>query len=193
MTGIVIGTDGRARCGWAASTAEYQRYHDEEWGRPVTGERELFERISLEAFQSGLSWITILRKREAFRTAFADFDPGAVAAFDAADVDRLMADSGIVRNLAKINATILNARALLKLPAGETLGTLIAGFSLPLDEGPRSMADIPALTPESTALAKALKQRGFSFVGPTTAYATMQAVGAVNDHLTGCWVRDLGQ
>lgn len=191
MTGLIRGADGRARCGWASSAGivEYERYHDEEWGRPVEGERELFERISLEAFQSGLSWITILRKREAFRQAFDGFDPAKVAAYDVDDVQRLMADAGIVRNLAKINATISNARAMLELPSGESLGSLLASHTEGEPRIPQTLEDVPATTPQSVALAEALKKRGFRFVGPTTAYAMMQATGLVNDHLAGCWVR----
>ena len=180
--------DGRIRCAWAGieNDIPYQRYHDDEWGRPVTGEAELFERLSLEAFQSGLSWLTILRKREAFREAFAHFDPEAVAAFDDADVARLLADAAIVRNRLKINATIGNARALLALPPWVSLGSIIAAHA---PAAPRpATAPVPAQTAESAQLAKALKKHGFSFVGPTTAYAMMQAVGVVNDHQPGCWL-----
>ncbi|WP_176635066.1 DNA-3-methyladenine glycosylase I [Arthrobacter wenxiniae] len=190
MAAVVVGADGKARCAWAGieSDQAYQRYHDEEWGRPVTGERELFERLSLEAFQSGLSWITILRKRSAFRAAFANFDPAAVADFGQPDVDRLMADAGIVRNLMKINATIGNARAILALPEGTTLGSLLQAHA---PAAPRPAGGpIPAKTAESAALARELKKRGFSFVGPTTAYAMMQAVGLANDHQPGCWVAE---
>ena len=185
---MAAGSDGRFRCNWAGieSDEAYQRYHDEEWGRPVHGEGELFERLSLEAFQSGLSWLTILRKREAFRTAFAGFDPAIVARFDESDVARLLADAAIVRNRLKINATIANARALLALPAGTTLGSIIAAHAPQL---PRSAGDpVPAQTAESALLAKTLKKHGFSFVGPTTAYAMMQAIGVVNDHQPGCWL-----
>ncbi|MBG0740365.1 DNA-3-methyladenine glycosylase I [Paeniglutamicibacter antarcticus] len=172
-----------------SSNADYERYHDQEWGRPVTGERDVFERLSLEAFQSGLSWITILRKREAFRSAFSNFEPAAVAAFDEADVQRLLSDAGIVRNGAKIRATISNARAVENLPDGETLAGLVHSFApkaaSPTGPGPA----VPSSTVESAALAVALKKRGFRFVGPTTAYAMMQAIGLVNDHLAGCWVR----
>ncbi len=166
----------------------YERYHDEEWGFPVRDERGLFERISLEAFQSGLAWITILRKRDAFRSAFADFDPEAVAAFGPEDVERLLADAAIVRNRAKIEATIANARATLALrEAGTPLHELVWSFAPPpRRERPASWEDVPALTAESKALAKALKAAGFRFVGPTTAYAAMQACGLVDDHLTGC-------
>lgn len=186
----VAGADGLLRCPWAVTSPDYQRYHDEEWGAPVTGEAALFERLSLEAFQSGLSWITILRKREAFRAAFAGFDPAAVARFTDADRDRLMADAAIVRNRAKIDAVIANARALRELPDGESLELLLQQHRPdPARPAPKTTADIPAITAESTALAKALKQRGFRFVGPTTAYAMLQATGYVNDHLESCWVR----
>ena len=178
------------RCPWADASEDYRSYHDQEWGRPVSGEAALFERLSLEAFQSGLSWITILRKRPAFRAAFTGFDPGAVAGFDDDDRARLLADAGIVRNRAKIDAVIANARAMLALPAGETLaGILAAHRPDPSRPAPRSTAEIPASTPESIALTKALKARGFKFVGPVTAYAMQQATGYVNDHLELCWVR----
>jgi DNA-3-methyladenine glycosylase I len=176
------------RCWWGASTPEYVRYHDEEWGRPVHDDRALFERLCLEAFQSGLSWLTILRKREAFRAAFAGFEIERVAAFGDDDVARLMADAGIVRNRAKIEAAIANARAAAGLPLGE----LLWSFAPPPRARPRTPADIPAVTAESTAMAKELKRRGFRFVGPTTAYALMQACGLVDDHLEGCLVRRSG-
>lgn len=189
----VAGADGLLRCPWAVSSPDYQQYHDEEWGRPVTGEAALFERLSLEAFQSGLSWITILRKRPAFRRAFADFDPAAVARFTDADRERLLADAGIVRNRAKIDAVIANARALLALPAGETLESLLEAHRAdPARPAPRTVSEVPSITKESTALAKALKKRGFRFVGPTTAYAMLQATGYTNDHLADCWVRNGG-
>jgi len=188
MDEVTIGADGKARCPWAGLGSDelYQRYHDQEWGRPVTGERDLFERLSLEAFQSGLSWITILRKREAFRTAFANFDPEVVADFGQGDIDRLMADAGIVRNLMKIKATIGNARALLALPEGKSLTSLVYAHA-PATPRPLN-APIPSSTDESAALAKELKKHGFAFVGPTTAYAMMQAIGLANDHFPGCWV-----
>jgi DNA-3-methyladenine glycosylase I len=169
----------------------YERYHDEEWGRPVRDERGLYERISLEAFQSGLSWITILRKRDAFRAAFADFDPEAVARFGEDDVQRLMADAGIVRNRAKIEATIANARATLALrETGTPLHELVWSFApVPRARRLERFEDVPARTPESVALSKALKAAGFRFVGPTTAYAAMQACGLVDDHLQACAVR----
>ena len=167
----------------------YERYHDEEWGVPVHGERELFERLTLEAFQSGLSWITILRRREGFREAFAGFDPAVVAGFDEHDVERLMADTGIIRNRAKITAAVANAQALLDLH-GRGLGLDELFWSAAPLPGtrprPRTFADVPATTPESAALAKELKRQGFRFVGPTTAYAAMQACGIVDDHLADC-------
>jgi DNA-3-methyladenine glycosylase I len=174
------------RCWWGASAPEYVAYHDEEWGRPVRDDRALFEKLSLEAFQSGLSWLTILRKREAFRAAFAGFEIERVAGFGDDDVARLMADAGIVRNRAKIEATIANARAAtaLDVPFAE----LLWSFAPERRRRPRAPADIPAVTPESTAMAKELKRRGFRFVGPTTAYALMQACGLVDDHLEGCLV-----
>ena len=167
-------------------------YHDEEWGRPVRDEARLLEKVCLEGFQSGLSWDTILRKRPAFRAAFADFDAEAVARFGDADVERLMADAGIVRNRAKIEATIANARATVALhERGETLAELIWSHQPEPRPAPASWADVPASTPESKALARELKKRGFRFVGPTTVYAMMQAVGVVDDHLRDCWVRGM--
>jgi len=185
---LVTGADGRARCRWGASTPDYERYHDEEWGRPLRGADALYERLCLESFQSGLSWLTILRKRESFRSAFAGFEIAAVAEFGASDVERLMRDASIVRNRAKIEAAIANARA---AAAVDDLSALIWSHAPePAARSvPRSMAEVPSATPGSTALAKALKQAGFRFVGPTTAYALMQAVGIVNDHVSGCIVR----
>ncbi len=178
------------RC-WPTTDPLYIAYHDEEWGRPVHDEHRLLERLCLEAFQSGLAWITVLRKREHFRAAFARFDPAVIARYGEADVVRLMGDAGIVRNRAKIDATIANARATLALhEAGETLAALLWSFA-PAERGPAppTLGDMPAWTPESKALAKELKRRGFRFVGPTTAYALMQATGIVNDHVEGCIVR----
>src|SRR4051812_20626602 len=183
---LVDGPDGMPRCSWALSAPEYLRYHDEEWGRPVVADDALFERLSLEAFQSGLSWLTILRKRDAFRSAFAGFRIGRVARFGDADVDRLLGDAGIVRNRAKIVAAIENARVADDL---ESLSALIWSHRPPRRKAPRRGEDVPATTPESEALARDLRQRGFRFVGPTTAYALMQACGLVNDHLMGCGVR----
>jgi DNA-3-methyladenine glycosylase I len=188
---LAPGPDGRPRCRWATGTPEYVAYHDDEWARPVRDDRGLYERLCLEAFQSGLSWLTILRKREAFRDAFAGFEIERVAGFGARDVERLLADAAIVRNRAKIEAAIANARAATELlEGGESLAEFLWSFA-PDDERPppRALGDIPATTPESKALARELKRRGFRFVGPTTAYATMQACGLVNDHLVGCAVR----
>lgn len=182
----VVGPDGRARCPWGLSAVEYVAYHDDEWGRPLRGDTELYERLSLEAFQSGLSWLTILRKRDGFRRAFAGFDPAAVAAFDESDVRRLLADTAIVRNRAKIDATIRNARAVLDL--GMSLDELMWSFAPPAGRPrPSTVEEVPATTAESVAMARELKRRGFAFVGPTTCYATMQAVGIVDDHIAGCW------
>jgi DNA-3-methyladenine glycosylase I len=168
----------------------YEAYHDDEWGFPVTDERGLFERLCLEGFQSGLAWITILRKRPAFREAFAGFEPDAIARFDAADVERLMGDAGIVRNRAKIEATIANARATVDLrDGGSRLSELVWAHRPEPRPAPNSLADMPAQLPEAAALAKALKRAGFRFVGPTTVYAAMQACGLVNDHVATCPVR----
>lgn len=186
MSGVVVGTDGLARCAWAGSSPDYLDYHDREWGVPVHGEKALYERITLEAFQSGLAWITILRKREAFRAAFAGFDPEAVAAFDDSDRERLMADAGIVRNRLKVDAAIANARAVLGLREQGGLEDLVWSHRPERHTPPRSTAELRATSPESVALAKALKKAGFAFVGPTTMYAAMQACGLVDDHLLGC-------
>jgi DNA-3-methyladenine glycosylase I len=185
-TGLAIGADGRPRCFWGAGTTEYTAYHDTEWGRPVRTDDGLFERLTLEAFQSGLAWITILRKRENFRRAFDGFVIETVAAYGDADADRLMADPGIVRNRMKIDAALHNARVAADLPDG--LAALLWSFAPEPRPRPASRADVPALTPASTALAKDLKKRGFKFVGPTTAYALMQATGMVDDHIEGCCV-----
>ncbi len=164
-----------------------ERYHDDEWGFPVLDERGLFEKLSLEAFQSGLSWRTILNKRPAFRAAFADFEPDAVARFSDADVERLLADAGIIRNRRKIEATLANARATVAIrTGGEPLEALIRDHAPPPRDAPRGWSDVPSTTPETVALAKELKRRGFRFVGPTTLYALMQACGLVDDHLAGC-------
>jgi DNA-3-methyladenine glycosylase I len=191
-SGAIRGEDGVLRCPWADSDPLNREYHDTEWGMPVHGDRGLFERISLEAFQSGLSWLTILRKRPAFRDAFADFDPDAVAAFGAGDVKRLMADAGIVRNRAKIDAAINNARATVALRDGGGLDELIWSHRPEPEPAPRTLADVPAVSPASKALAKDLKSRGFAFVGPTTAQALMQAVGLVDHHLANCHRRGAG-
>jgi DNA-3-methyladenine glycosylase I len=173
------------RCGWAGSAPEYTAYHDDEWGRPLRGGTALFERLSLEAFQSGLSWIVILRKRPAFRAAFAGFEPAAVAGFGDADVERLLGDAGIVRNRAKIEATIHNARAVLDLDV--PLDELLWSYAPERHVRPATLADVPATSRESVAMAKDLKRRGLRFVGPTTCYALMQATGIVDDHVADCW------
>jgi DNA-3-methyladenine glycosylase I len=184
----VAGPDGRLRCPWGLSAPEYLAYHDTEWGRPVRGDQGIFERLSLEAFQSGLSWLTILRKRENFRKAFASFDIAAIAAFGPDDVQRLMSDAGIVRNRAKVNAVIANARAALELPTG--LSDLVWSYAdADTRPAPRTLADIPPQTPASKRLSKELRSHGFVFTGPVTAYATMQACGLVNDHLANCFAR----
>ena len=194
MDGIITGEDGIKRCFWAGSDPLYRRYHDEEWGRPVADDRRLFEKLCLEGFQSGLAWITILRKRENFRAAFAGFDIPAVAAFTDADVERLVADAGIVRHRGKIVSTINNARRALELQ--QEAGSL-AAFIWRFEPDPAArpgvftMKDILPKTAESTALSKELRKRGWSFVGPTTVYAFMQAMGLVNDHVDGCVVRPL--
>ncbi|MFJ3666219.1 DNA-3-methyladenine glycosylase I [Streptomyces sp. NPDC090106] len=184
----LAGPDGLLRCPWALSTEDYVAYHDDEWGRPVHGDDALFERLSLEAFQSGLSWITILRRREGFRAAFAGFGIAAVAAFTEEDRDRLLADEGIIRNRAKVDATMANARVLADWAPG-ALDELIWSHAPKPAPAPRTLGDVPAITPESTALSKALKKRGLRFVGPTTAYALMQACGLVDDHLAACTAR----
>jgi DNA-3-methyladenine glycosylase I len=191
MPSLTPGPDGRRRCSWGASTPDYLRYHDEEWGRPVVDDRGLYERMVLEGFQSGLSWLTILRKRDNFRAAFADFDIETVARYGKRDVNRLLGDAGIVRHRGKIEAAINNAKAAAKMHAdGESLAELVWSHAPDRRRrAPRTLEELPAITAESTALAKELKKRGFRFVGPTTAYATMEACGVVNDHLAGCFVR----
>lgn len=186
MSGLIVGADGVARCAWAGSTPDYLEYHDTEWGVPVHGERALYERLTLEAFQSGLAWITILRKREGFRAAFAGFDPEVVARFDDDDRARLMADTGIVRNRLKVDAAITNAGAVLALREAGGLDELVWSHAPEHHVPPQTTADFRATSPESVALAKALKKAGFVFVGPTTMYAAMQACGLVDDHLAGC-------
>jgi DNA-3-methyladenine glycosylase I len=191
MSPVTAPDDGLVRCDWAvgkpgsADFELYRDYHDKEWGRPLRGRVPLFERMSLEAFQSGLSWLIILRKRENFRKAFAGFKPEKVARFTDVDVARLMADQGIVRNRAKVEATIANARAVAEV---DDLSELLWSFAPAKHRRPKTIADVPATTPESTAMARELKRRGFRFVGPTTAYALMQATGMVDDHLRACWV-----
>ena len=184
-TDLIVGDDGLARCRWSGADPEYRRYHDEEWGVPLHGDRSLFEKLSLEGFQAGLSWITILRRRPGFRDAFHGFDPDRIAAYDAGDVERLMADARIIRNRAKIEATIGNARALLSMDAGE-LDALMWSFAPPPRPRPAAFAEVPAVTPESTAMSTALRAHGFRFVGPTTMYALMQSGGMVDDHVEGC-------
>jgi DNA-3-methyladenine glycosylase I len=176
----------RPRCGWATSAPEYVAYHDDEWGRPLHGEQALFERLSLEAFQSGLSWLIILRKRPAFREAFAGFEVAAVAEFGADHVARLLTDAGIVRNRAKIEATISNARAI-RDEVSEGLDALLWSFAPARHRRPRALADVASTSPDAAAMAKELKRRGLRFVGPTTAYALMQATGMVDDHVATCW------
>ncbi|MFF8288009.1 DNA-3-methyladenine glycosylase I [Streptomyces sp. NPDC016309] len=191
MTGEALpGQDGKLRCPWGLSTEDYVRYHDEEWGRPVHGDDALFERLCLEAFQSGLSWLTILRRREGFRRAFAGFRIASVAEFTDTDRGRLLADTGIIRNRAKIDACLGNARVLAGWAPGE-LDALIWSYAPDAADrpAPRTTADVPAVTDESTALSKALKKEGVRFVGPTTAYALMQACGLVDDHLADCVAR----
>jgi DNA-3-methyladenine glycosylase I len=185
-TDVRLGADGRARCAWVGDDLEYARYHDEEWGIPLHGDRALFEKMSLEGFQAGLSWITILRKRPRFREVFAGFEPEAVAAFGEDDVARLMTDAGIIRNRAKIEATISNARLLLDLAPGE-FDAFMWSFAPASHRPPVIFADVPATTAASDALSKALRKRGFRFVGPTTMYALMQSAGMVDDHVEGCW------
>ncbi|GGP52349.1 DNA-3-methyladenine glycosylase I [Streptomyces melanogenes] len=190
MSTAIPGPDGRLRCPWGLSTADYVDYHDTEWGRPVHGDDALYERLCLEAFQSGLSWITILRRREGFRRAFADFRIAKVAAFTDEDAARLLTDESIIRNRAKIQATLANARVLADWAPGE-LDELIWSYAPDpaTRPAPRTLADVPPVTDESTALSKALKKRGLRFIGPTTAYALMQACGLVDDHLADCVAR----
>ena len=190
---MTVDDDGRVRCGWIDQSRLapedfilYRDYHDTEWGQPLHGTRPLFERVTLEAFQSGLSWLIILRKRENFRGAFGGFDIERIARYTEKDITRLMADTGIVRNRAKIEATIANARAAADLDVD--LSDLLWSFAPPPRKRPKTMSEVPAVTPESTAMAKELKRRGFRFVGPTTAYALMQATGMVDDHVAKCWV-----
>ena len=184
--GPVAGPDGKLRCPWGLSAPEYVRYHDEEWGRPVHGDQAIFERLCLEGFQSGLSWLTILRKRENFRAAFAGFDPQQVAGFGDADRERLLQDAGIVRNRAKINAVIVNARATLNVELSDLVWKYAADATAP---APVTLGDVPGQTPASKALSAELRRNGFIFIGPVTAYATMQACGLVNDHLSDCYAR----
>lgn len=186
---LITGADGRPRCWWCGDDPEYVRYHDEEWGRPVVDDRLLFEKLCLEGFQAGLSWLTILRKRDNFRAAFRDFEPAVVARFNAASVERLLQDAGIVRHRGKIESTIHNARRHAELVAeAGSLAAHVWSF-----EPPRDFTGVAAVTPASTALAKDLKRRGFRFVGPTTVHAFLQAMGLVNEHLPGCHVREAAE
>ena len=185
-SGLVVGPDGLSRCAWAGSAPDYLTYHDDEWGVPVHGESALFERLTLEGFQSGLSWLTILRKREAFRSAFAGFDAEQVAAFGDDDRARLMLDAGIIRNARKVDAAITNARAVLALRADGGLDEAFWSYAPATHRSPTTLAEVAASSPESVALARGLKKRGFVFVGPTTMYAAMQACGLVDDHVLGC-------
>ncbi len=188
---VVVGDDGRPRCVWGASSPIYIEYHDVEWGRPVVDDDRLYEKMCLEGFQSGLSWLTILNKRENFRAAFAGFHIPTVATFDEGDVERLLGDAGIVRHRGKIEAAIGNARAALALQeSGTTLTDLVWSFEPESWPAPSAVGDVAASTEASVAMSKELKRRGFRFVGPTTMYALMQAMGLVNDHMAGCWVRD---
>ena len=183
---IIVGDDDVPRCGWGAGDAEYRRYHDDEWGTPQHDPQRLFEKVCLEGFQAGLSWITILRRRPAFREVFHEFDPELVASMHESDVERLLGDERIIRHRGKIEATIQNARATLALD--EPLDRLLWAFAPPRREhAPRSYAEVPAVTPESTEMSRELRRRGFRFVGPTTMYALMQATGMVDDHLAGCF------
>jgi DNA-3-methyladenine glycosylase I len=187
---LVAGDDGVQRCSWAGNDGEYQRYHDTEWGFPLHGDQPLFEKLSLEGFQAGLSWITILRRRESFRAAFHGFDPARVAAMTPADADELMQNAAIIRNRAKIEATITNAALTLDLvrESPGALDELMWGFAPPArTRPPATFADIPAVTAESTAMSKALRALGYRFVGPTTLYALMQSSGMVDDHVAGCF------
>ena len=184
---VVVGDDGLARCGWGASTPEYRAYHDEEWGRPVADDDRIFEKLCLEGFQAGLSWLTILRKRDAFRRGFASFDTRVVATFGEAEVERLAGDPGIVRHRAKIRAAVANAKATLALrERGDSLAALVWRHRPDGERARRQMSDVPSSTPESAALSMALRRQGFVFVGPTTVYAAMQSLGVVNDHLVAC-------
>jgi DNA-3-methyladenine glycosylase I len=186
VTGPVVGEDGLARCPWGAASVVYRAYHDTEWGVPVHGEAAYLERLTLEAFQSGLSWLTILNKREAFREVFAGFDADVVAAYDEADFDRLMSDARIVRNRLKVQAAITNARATVDLRERGGLEDFVRSFAPEDQPAPETTGQVDSASPESVALSKALKKQGFVFVGPTTMYALMQAIGIVDDHLVGC-------
>jgi len=189
MSDLVKGEDGKARCRWGSTDELYRAYHDEEWGRPVTDERGLYEKLCLEGLQSGLSWALILRKRDGIRAALADFEPDAVAAFGNKEIEALLNDSRVIRNRRKLESIVQNARATVALRGERPLPELVWSFRPKTSPAPRSYADMASLTEESKQLAKELKREGFVFVGPTTVYSTMQAVGVVNDHLAGCFVR----
>jgi DNA-3-methyladenine glycosylase I len=187
---LLVAADGRARCAWVGDDELYRNYHDDEWGVPLRGDHKLFEKIMLEAFQAGLSWITILRRRQGIRDAFDQFDPAAIAQYTDADVERLLGDARIIRNRLKVSAALTNARATLELTSGQpgALDELLWQFAPPRREQRlASLSDVPAVTDESTAMSKALKAHGFRFVGPTTMYALMQSAGMVDDHVEGCW------
>ncbi|MBB3157229.1 DNA-3-methyladenine glycosylase I [Microbacterium proteolyticum] len=186
MSDVLTGADGVIRCAWAGGDVEYQRYHDEEWGTTLRGDRPLFEKLSLEGFQAGLAWITILRKRPRFREVFHGFEPSVVAAFGPDDIDRLLQDAGIIRHRGKIEAAIGNAGIVAGMAEGE-FDELMWSFAPVRHAPPTTFAEVPAVTPESTAMSKELRRRGFRFVGPTTMYALMQSSGMVDDHVAGCW------
>ena len=190
MSDLVTGDDGKARCRWGSSDERYRAYHDTEWGRPVTDERGLYERLCLECLQSGLSWALILRKRDEISAALAGFDPDAVAGFGRKEIDTLLQDPRVIRNRRKLEAIVQNARAVVAMRDDAPLPEVAWSFRPPPRPAPRTFAGVPPISDESKQLAKELKRRGFAFVGPTTAYATMQAAGLVNDHLAGCFVRD---
>jgi DNA-3-methyladenine glycosylase I len=189
MSDLVKGEDGKARCRWGSTDELYRAYHDNEWGRPVTDERGLYEKLCLECLQSGLSWALILRKRDGIRDAFADFEPDAVAAFGSKEIEALLNDPRVIRNRRKLEAIVRNAQATVAMRDHTPLPELVWSFRQKRGRAPRSYADMASLTDESKQLAKELKREGFAFVGPTTVYSTMQAVGLVNDHLAGCFVR----
>jgi DNA-3-methyladenine glycosylase I len=189
VSDLVTGDDGRSRCRWGATDERYRDYHDTEWGRPVTDERGLYERLCLECLQSGLSWALILRKRDGIREAFAGFDPDAVARFGRREIEALLEDTRVIRNRRKLEAIVANAQATVAARDETPLPELVWSFRTTRRRAPRTYADLPSLTDESKQLAKELKRRRFAFVGPTTVYSTMQAAGVVNDHLAGCFVR----
>jgi DNA-3-methyladenine glycosylase I len=190
VSDLVVGEDGKARCRWGSTDERYRAYHDTEWGRPVTTEQGLYEKLCLECLQSGLSWALILRKRDGIREALAHFDPDAVAAFGGKEIEALLEDPRVIRNRRKLEAIVRNAQATVAAREETRLPELVWSFRPPPRPAPKGYADLPSLSEESKQLAKELKRRGFAFVGPTTVYATMQAVGLVNDHLAGCFVRE---